>query len=569
MKTNAELGKTQAHPMKALAQILAPLVAALLGYAASGAFRAAGEKSHAAPATTPTPATTPGAATFSTQPEDPRMDAVGSVIARFAGEPSLADFASTLAAIERLSPAQVGELLRRTLTMRLPAGVSESDRTGRMSLLMRAWVQRDPQAATEWMRPRLERYARLPGFGSGYASTETELVDIWARNAPTLALEIARAHPRSELGYKLLWNAIVISEKDHARRFELLSDFPAGTARQRMVRYVCAEWAHSDFPAALAAIGSMTPDAERTEALRTMLPNSVGRDPAGTLAQAVTLGAADDPKTVLRLAMAAGDKAPWVTARWLEALGPEQLRSAGPALVLAWAKKEPATAFNWAIKHGMDIGASVLAGADTETRDWAFGQRITEDTPMQTAMWAKPEAVLGWLHAQPPGAARDTAVVQTLRAMRDEREMIPLLAMLPPDAAPQGAEIIAGRFKSLNSGSATEWAASLPTGPTRTAAWTGYGKAMFGEKPPNVPPGPDRDAMLRGMTQSSFYSHFSPERPMEHALEISDPALRQQTFDELMSGWVKNPQHRESAAPWLERAAIPQEWKARWRDELQ
>ena len=277
---------------------------------------------------------------------------------------------------------------------------------------------------------------------------------------------------------------------------------------------------------------------------------------------------ADDPKTVLRLAMAAGDKAPWVTVRWLEALGPEQLRSAGPALVLAWAKKEPKIAFDWALKHGIDIGAAVLAGADNETRNFASSRGFSYDTPMQVGMESKPEVVLTWLRKQPAGAARDTAVVATLRAMREPQEMIPLLAMLPPEAAPRGAEVIAEKFRGIGSEAAKTWAGNLPVGPIRTAAWTALGKAQGAAIVPPLPPGPDRDALLRGTTQTSYYVQGFPEKAMDRALAIDDLNLRRQTFDEVMGSWTTNPKQRANAAPWLNGATVPEEWKTRWRGEL-
>lgn len=556
--------------MKTVVQILAPVLAAVLGYAAAGAFRPAEEKMRVELAATPGPAT---AAASTTLRGEPGVDAVASVITALSGEPSLAGLASTLQAIEHFTAAQMGDLLQRTLTVRLRSGETEAQRTERVSLLMRLWTARDPAAATAWMRPRLDRYARQPGFGSGYSDTETRLIEAWARNAPQLALELARNYPRSELGYQLLWNTVLISrDKNEAQRFEILRDFPAGTARQRMMRSILDSWARTDFPAALAALGSLPPDADRTEALRTMLPNSAGRDPTGTLAQADALGAADDPKTVVRLAMAVGDKAPWVTARWLEARGPEEVRRAGPALVLAWAKKEPATAFKWALKHGIDIGASVFAGADAETRSWAMtwtGTRgMHSDSPIRMGMENKPAVVLDWLRQQPAGAARDTAVVQTLRAMRDPNEMMPLLAMLPPEAAPQGAEVIASKFSEMGSELGIQWAQSLPAGPTRTAGLTALGKARGAAIPPKLPPGPDRDALLRGATQTSYYVQGFPEKAMERALMIDDAKLRRQTFDEVMTSWAANPKKRESAGPWLNSAAVPEEWKTRWRGEL-
>jgi hypothetical protein len=553
--------------MKTLVQILAPLLAALLGYVAAGAFHSSEEKVRVAPTATPAPEVATASTTLR---GEPAVDAIASILTALSGTPSLADFAATKEALDALTSAQMGDLLQRTLTMRLRSGASEGERAERVALFMRLWTARDPEAATEWMRPRLARYARQPGFSSGYRDAETRLVESWARSAPQVALEIARSYPRSELGYQLLWTTILASrDMDDARRFELMRDFPAGSARDRIIRQVCESWARSDFPAALAALGTLPPDAKRNEIVGNMLAASVGRDPAATLASAESLGMADDPKTVRLLAMAVGDKAPWVTARWLEARGAEALRRAGAALVFSWAQKEPATAFSWAQKHGIDIGASVFAGADGDTRSWAMRRGLDQDSPIAMGLAKKPEVVLGWLRKQPAGTARDTAVIATLRAMRDPQQMIPLMAMLPPEAAPQGAEAIAARFVGMGSDLGVDWARTLPAGPTRTAGWTALGKARGATIPPKLPPGPDRDAWLRGSTQAPHYVQGFPEKAMERALAIGDTTLRRQTFDEVMSAWAANPKKRESAGPWLDSAAVPEAWKTSWRAKLQ
>ena len=446
------------------------------------------------------------------------------------------------------------------------------DRSDRVGLLMAAWVAHDPEAATEWMRPRIEQFARIPAFGSGYSSVETVLVGKWVRGAPELALEVARRYPQSKVAEQILWDVMYLSrDKDDAQRFELLREFPPGSARQNLMRRLCERWSKTDFPAALAGIASMAPDAERTETLRNMLASFATRDWTSALARAEAFGVADDPKTAQRLAMAAGDKAPWVTARWLEARDPSLLRSAGPWLVLAWAEKEPATAFKWALSHGIDIGAHVLAGADADSRSWASrGGPDKSDSPMEVAIAKKPEAVKAWLRAQPAGDARDTAVVQTLRAMRDPREMIPLLDLLPPEAGPEAATLVAERFRyvSLGFDVAKQWAGNLPPGPTRTAVWTTLGEQHALAIVPDVPRGPDRDAMLRGMAQAPLSSVLKPERPMDYVLQIDDPALRRQTFDDVMNRWIDNPKRRDTAGPWLDGATVPEAWKAKWRERL-
>jgi len=354
----------------------------------------------------------------------------------------------------------------------------------------------------------------------------------------------------------------------YATRFETLRDFPAGPARERAMRSLVESWSREEMPAALTAIGSMEPGEERTKALRDTLAIYAGRDVQAGLARAEEFGVVGDPATVQRLPMMGGRKAPYVTARWLEARGPALLQSAGPGFVLAWAEKEPVAALKWALTHGIDITTRVSVGTDSETRGWLGRNGFSRaDRPIQLAMETKPAAVKAWLHGLPVGTARTATVVQTLSVMREPQEMLPLLALLPAESASQGVETIAAKFGGLRFEEARRWAESLPAGPARTAAWTSLGKNR-GNVEPQMPRGPDRDALLRGMTQINIYSESSPERPMKHALGIDDPRLRRQTFDELMERWVGSTKYRETAVPWLGGAAVPEDWKVPWHKRL-
>jgi len=510
--------------MKTLMQCMVPALTALLGYGAALTSRPVEEKPRAASAPARAPAEAP--APF-TQPNKADVDPIANVIVALGGAATLADLASVAAALEKLSPQQLGALLDRIMTLPARADFSEGDRQNRVKLLMGAWTLRDPEAATAWMRPKVDQSARIPGFGSGYTSAEVELVRTWAYHAPKLALEVARRNPRANVTSDIL-SLVMFSMRDvsHATRFETLRDFPAGPARERAMRSLVESWSREEMPAALTAIGSMEPSEERTKALRNTLAIYAGRDVQAGLARAEEFGVVGDPATVQRLTMMAGRKAPYVTARWLEALGPALLQSAGPGFVLAWAEKEPVAALKWALTHGIDITTRVSVGT-----------------------------------------ARTATVVQTLSVMREPQEMLPLLALLPAESASQGVETIAAKFGGLRFEEARRWAESLPAGPARTAAWTSLGKNR-GNVEPQMPRGPDRDALLRGMTQINIYSESSPERPMKHALGIDDPRLRRQTFDELMERWVGSTKYRETAVPWLGGAAVPEDWKVPWHKRL-
>jgi hypothetical protein len=109
----------------------------------------------------------------------------------------------------------------------------------------------------------------------------------------------------------------------------------------------------------------------------------------------------------------------------------------------------------------------------------------------------------------------------------------------------------------------------------REEAWAAFGAPRA--EPVPLPPGPDRDAMLRGM--ASAHATFAPVQALERVMEIGDAALRRRTFDDVFwqlnrgpidlghGGWMSGASETalRAARAWLEAAKIPEDWKQAWR----
>jgi hypothetical protein len=122
-----------------------------------------------------------------------------------------------------------------------------------------------------------------------------------------------------------------------------------------------------------------------------------------------------------------------------------------------------------------------------------------------------------------------------------------------------GAGVVASRFSDATKGRA--WVETLPPGKERESAWEELGKRM--PNPIDLPPGPDRDAMLTG--NATRFGTVDPVRGLNVVLQIGDMEKRRTALDLAMesftstSGTTKNEAHT-----WLKAADIPAEWKQPW-----
>ena len=198
---------------------------------------------------------------------------------------------------------------------------------------------------------------------------------------------------------------------------------------------------------------------------------------------------------------------------------------------------------------------------------------MSHETPLASALGAKPEATLAWLRALPAGPERERYLEFAVSTMPDHRLAQPLVAELPLEAATRAAGSIAGRLAYEKMEDARQWAESL-AGTLRAAAWTAIGRTR--SEPLPLPPGPDRDAMLSGLATAQAV--MAPVKSLDHAIEIGDAALRRRTFEDVMwklnrgpidlggGAWESGASESALAAAraWVERAKIPEDWRRAW-----
>src|SRR4051794_28199235 len=120
---------------------------------------------------------------------DRRADAYARVGSALQTRGDLHEIARLPGLLDALDNEQLRQLLD-SVDRQLP-----DERLRLMPRLLAYWTKRDPLACTEWLKPKLHRFAHAPTFAAGFADLNTEIVRAWAENAPELALEFARQNP--------------------------------------------------------------------------------------------------------------------------------------------------------------------------------------------------------------------------------------------------------------------------------------------------------------------------------------------------------------------------------------
>jgi hypothetical protein len=305
------------------------------------------------------------------------------------------------AALDGLDSARIGALLDR---LDRPA---VENRAALMHRLMSYWAHRDPEAATAWMRPRLASFARdRLRFGVRLVDNildagDSSLVHGWAQNVPDTALTYAREHADTSLAGTILASVINGPQiRSDAERFALISSFPGGWQRDRVMNHFLAGFegrAKTDYDAAERAALSLPPGAARDRAMEGVLAHWTGEDPAAALVRLKSLGA-DFPSLGPILAHHCAKKNPGRVAQWLESLEPAELDRCGSILVANWANSDPIAAFDWAENHGIALAKkSRLESVADDSDPWWDSYRELGRTPLQAAISEKPEATIEWL----------------------------------------------------------------------------------------------------------------------------------------------------------------------------
>jgi hypothetical protein len=400
--------------MKAFRQILIAAVAAVLGFS----LGMVGKKPrHNSAPVLPEGSSSSPVAVSSHEADD---EAVSVAMSALLDRGNLPELARLGALLDTLNSAQMSALLERV--ERLPPPEHEVF----LRRLVGYWTKRDPQAATEWMQPRLAAFAKDGHFASGFANFDTDLVNTWAENAPELALNFARQHSGTGLSRTILHSAIFAwPDKDYGHRFELLRGFPAGPDRQKVVVSLCFTWAQMDRAAALTGASSLPPGTERNGALAEILARWAAREPAAAFTNAQSFGI-NDPAVLGVMAKEAAKSHPVATADWLRTQDASLIAGVGPVVATFWAEDDPAAAFTWALEHGVSLTDPTSRNARNIPGDMFAGHaaELSGRSPFSAALREKPAETLAWVKSLPAGperdrylelAARDSAHAESVR----------------------------------------------------------------------------------------------------------------------------------------------------------
>jgi hypothetical protein len=485
-------------------------------------------------------------------------DRVTATLASLLHQSDLRQLAQAGILARDLNEREMGELLDR-----LERLISD-DADNLLLRLVADWTRRDAKAASAWIRPRLDRIAGSVFLGS--ADFDSNLVNAWIDHAPEIALEYVREHPGTSLADMMLSNAVQrLRGKSGAEKLAVLLTFPEGQSRDHAMNSLFFSWIQSDRSAAFAGALSLPPGAQRDITVGQVLASWAQSNPTEAFAHFEKSGITD-PTLPLVLVSNGAKQDPAATIRWLEKQSPEAIAKCGAIFVSGWAKKDPVAAFNWALARGVSLTESPLPSSSERAELSKWKQPYVDlnlDPPFASAIREKTDETLAWLKSVPAGSERNRFIELALRFSANRPEVRDLVAELPAESAVKAARICV--LVLVDDSSAREtFAASLPAGPVREAAWLAAG--MRSSEPVSLPPGPDRNAMLQGMV---MMNSFKPERAWQLLQQIDDPQRRLQAWDDIafslsspsMSptpGWLQT---------WLNLPDMPEEWKRPWKSK--
>jgi hypothetical protein len=382
--------------------------------------------------------------------------------------------------------------------------------------LLRAWVERDAEAALAYIR-------RLPPGGERSQAVMLALQTI-GRQDPDRALMLAGdlVSNREEAAiYSALFAQL--AEADPAGAAQKLEPVPGGVARENALRAVADAWAHRDLLSARSWAEKLGVG-DRDVAIESVALTMIERDPLPglELAQKYLHGptlervlSAGLPKLADVDAPAAAAIVPLLPAGETQVLAAadvaRRLAARNPAEAVAWAKSlSDGRAQQVAVNNAVDAWARVDASAAAtyvaqfpagptrvalvehfaagygsrsplEAVGWA--ESLPADGTRQAAQvtiasaWAQhdPAAANRWASTLPTGAAQEQALAGALSywVLHDAQAAQSFVAGLNGDAQMHAAASIAPQLAQQDPIGAINWAQSLGASPAREAALVG------------------------------------------------------------------------------------------------
>jgi hypothetical protein len=491
------------------------------------------------------------------------VDAITKALSGLSSLKSLEDYARAADDLAALSAEDFPKVLAALIHSKLP------ERWESLSFVLATWFARDREAASEWVRARMEAGVSNSNFASnfesgGAAAFEREMIRLWAGENMEAGIDFLRAHPHFEARDLLLTSLTEqLKGAQCAEALNLLRSLPVGQTRGMAMGELFYSWAQKDMSAAVAAATGLPPGPERQITLGQTVRVLAHTDPLPALQRADELRLTDGQFRT-QLIILAGAHAPRETAQWLETRGDEWIQTVGAAFISKWTETDPVSAFEWAWQHGISLLDSFKEYPSNGYELWPKTQdEIAVSAPIGALGTGKSDEVLAWLKNQPPGKMRDNLMESIFRRnLSASQATLDLFISLDAETQLRNVRFLVTRQLGDDAAFAQNWIGNLAAGPVREEAWRGYGLA-YGAT--DLPPGSERDAMLDGSALNA-----ARERKFEAAFssvaEIHDPARQRDAFDAVM--WESlignSAEETAKAREALKASTLPAEWKSSW-----
>jgi hypothetical protein len=445
-------------------------------------------------------------------------------------------------ALENLSSAELAVLFERTIR------ITDRERRGALlGVLLQRWASINPVAASAAVRPYQDRF-RTMGRQSAWGTPEEAVCHAWARVMPKPVLAEAMSSPDSYAAESVARIALQsLAQDDPARQLEILERFPSSRLRAQMCESAIHALAEKDSAAAEARL-NLLPDRRRrasvlSEILEQDLVKLAERDPAAGFARIAAIAPElksgwDSTHLVEAVLRAAAKHNPATALAAIDQLPEDLQKSALGSVLKAWAEKNLVDALTWAAGSGM-VGKSGAVG-------W--------NSLLDAAFKSDPAKTFDWVRANATSSERDSMLSQGIWNATPEVGLQIYAELTPKNQAAVVRNLVDLLFKN-GAGETESWVKAQPPGAARQTAIEALSQNQAANMPDRMdalidawPAGPDRDAAMKGVAWGIYGS--DPRRALDLAGHLSDATTRESSIENLARAWLSG-DDEPSARAWV------------------
>lgn len=453
---------------------------------------------------------------------------------------------------------------------------------------------------TEWMQ--LDTGATLAYLGGLDETRRQQFMYVGglqalAQTDPRRALEAAPRVPEDLRGFVEQTALQTLAAEDPRAALEYVER--AGERREQLLALVAIGYGRNDPDAALAWARANEPSSQNRapgfdSLVRQVIQGIASKDPNRAIDTALTLATdAERTQALISVVMSSvsmgGAHAASVAQRVLGIEDPRLRQAALDSLFDAWSQREPRESLDWLFASGADVKTEALerVAHNVAQTNPTLATSYTARVPAEAReRWVRGVA-LGYAQKD-PGAALDwvaqfrgepaydagVAMIAPMLARQDPRRAADLVGSIDSAARYEGAVVsVASAWASTEPMRAAEWTLDLKPGRARDTALTTVARAWVAKDSASarswvlrLPSGSTRDVALTGLVATpnyadsadqSLWNAFSDASARERAVVRAMMPIAARSAEDaraLMERYVHDPDVRRQAEQMLEAA---------------